>query len=168
MLLDVWGYLWRKHGRAPYDPCSTHAITLDVVKEVARAQGVRFRQGDILFLRCGFTQRYQNSTEEEREQWARGGSEKLAGLEQGEDMLQFLWDNHFAAVASDQPALERWPSPMGATLLHETLLTFFGMPIGELFDLEELCAHAQKARRWTFFLSSCASWRCHPCPAAFH
>lgn len=36
VLLDVWGYLWRKHGRAPYDPCTSYAITLDVVKEVAR------------------------------------------------------------------------------------------------------------------------------------
>lgn len=36
VLLDVWGYLWRKHGRQPYDPCTSHAITLDVLKEVAR------------------------------------------------------------------------------------------------------------------------------------
>jgi hypothetical protein len=70
-------------------------------------------------------------------------------------MLEFLWDNHFAAVASDQPALERWPAPKGYSMLHETLLAFFGMPIGELFDLEELCAHAQKTRRWTFFFNSC-------------
>jgi hypothetical protein len=70
-------------------------------------------------------------------------------------MLEFIWDNHFAAIASDAPALERWPAPKGMTLLHETLLGFFGMPIGELFDLEELCTHAQKTRRWTFLLSSC-------------
>jgi hypothetical protein len=36
VLLDVWGYLWRKHGRAPYDPCTSHPISLDVLKEVAR------------------------------------------------------------------------------------------------------------------------------------
>ena len=29
-----------------------------------------------------------------------------AGIEQTEDMKRFLWDNHFAAIASDQPALE--------------------------------------------------------------
>ena len=28
------------------------------------------------------------------------------GIEQCEDMKRFLWDNHFAAIASDQPALE--------------------------------------------------------------
>ena len=29
-----------------------------------------------------------------------------AGIEQTEDMKRFLWDNHFAAIASDMPALE--------------------------------------------------------------
>jgi kynurenine formamidase len=154
VLLDVWGYLWRKHGRQPYDPVSTHAITLDVLKEVARAQGVRFRQGDILLIRAGFVQRYQNSTVHEREQWAKQPSPTLAGLEQGEHMLEWIWDNHFAAIASDQPALERWPCPIGSTLLHETLLSFFGMPIGEMFDLESLTEHAQRTRRWTFYFSS--------------
>lgn len=176
VLLDVWGYLWRKHGRAPYDPCSTHAITLDIIKEVARAQGVRFRQGDILLLRLGFVQRYQNSTDEERKKWASSPVPQLAGIEQGEHVNAWLWDNQcvlkyrshryettltnsfpscsFAAVASDQPALERWPVPTDTSFLHETLLGFFGMPIGEMFDLEELCMHAQRARRWTFYFSS--------------
>jgi kynurenine formamidase len=154
VLLDVWGYLWRKHGRQPYDPCSSHAITLDVIKEVARAQGVRFRQGDILLLRLGFIQRYQNSTEHERQSWAKASPPALAGVEQGEHVLEWIWDNHFSAIASDQPALERWPCPVGLTHLHETLLAFYGMPIGEMFDLEELCMHAQKTRRWTFYFSS--------------
>lgn len=77
------------------------------------------------FLRCGFAQRYLNGTEEERQKWGQGGSEQLAGLEQGEDMLEFLWDNHFAAVASEQSALERWPVPRDVSYLYETLLVFF-------------------------------------------
>jgi hypothetical protein len=27
-------------------------------------------------------------------------------------------ENHFAAVASDQPVLERWPAPKGVELIH--------------------------------------------------
>lgn len=138
VLLDVWGYLWRKYGRAPYDPCSPHAISLETIKEVARAQGVRFRQGDILLLRLGFIQRYQNSTQEERNAWNSAPIPLLAGVEQGEDVAAWLWDNQyvqpmyrrslpdtvhsFAAVASDQPAFERWPCPMESPFLHETLL----------------------------------------------
>ena len=29
-----------------------------------------------------------------------------AGIEQSEEMKRFLWDNHFAAIASDMPSLE--------------------------------------------------------------
>lgn len=31
-----------------------------------------------------------------------------AGIAQGEDILEFLWDESFAAVAGDQPAFEAW------------------------------------------------------------
>lgn len=161
VLLDVWGYLQAKAAGGgdfmPYDPMTSHAISVDLLQEVARAQGVRFRQADILLVRLGFTQRYLRATPAEREQWearSAAGKEELAGLEQGQAMLEFLWDHHFAAVGSDMPALERWPAPRGATYLHETLLTFFGMPIGELFDLERLVEHCRATRRWSFFLSS--------------
>lgn len=46
VLLDVWGYLVRNNeGRPPYDPAGTHAITLEQLRDCARAQGVTFRQG---------------------------------------------------------------------------------------------------------------------------
>ena len=47
-----------------------------------------------------------------------------AGIEQSEEMKRFLWDTHFAAVASDQPSLERWPTPDGVPHLHQTLLGY--------------------------------------------
>lgn len=154
VLLDVWGYLIRNNeGHPPYDPAKTHALTLDDVRNCARAQGVRFRQGDVLLIRTGWTTRYYNSTDDERKVGATGQN-GYVGLEQGEHMLEWLWDNHFAAVASDAPALERWPCPLGQTHLHETLLGLWGMPIGEMFDLEALTEHCQRNRRWTFYFSS--------------
>jgi hypothetical protein len=39
-------------------------------------------------------------------------------------------------------------------MLHQWLLGGWGMPIGELFDLEGLAAHCKETRRKTFFLSS--------------
>ncbi|CAO1632741.1 unnamed protein product [Parajaminaea phylloscopi] len=154
VLLDVWGFLTRNNdGHAPYDPATSHAIQLEDVKRCARAQGVRFRQGDVLLIRTGWTTRYYHSTPEERKIGA-SGERGYVGLEQGDAMLEWLWDNHFAAVASDTPALERWPCPEGATHLHETLLGMWGMPIGEMFDLESLTEHCQRTRRWTFYFSS--------------
>ncbi|KAL8694634.1 MAG: hypothetical protein Q9218_000729 [Villophora microphyllina] len=38
--------------------------------------------------------------------------------------------------------------------LHEILLSGWGMPIGELFDLEELAAQCRRLDRWSFFLTS--------------
>ena len=39
-------------------------------------------------------------------------------------------------------------------MLHEILLSGWGCPIGELFDLEKLAEHCKKINRWSFFVSS--------------
>lgn len=122
VLLDVWGYLQRNNdGQAPYDPAKSHAITLATLRDCAEAQGVRFRQGDILLIRTGWILRYYQSSPEERQVGATGKN-GYVGVEQGEHVAEWLWDNHFAAVGCDAPAFERWPCPLGATHLHETLL----------------------------------------------
>lgn len=94
-----------------------------------------------------------------------------AGIEQTEDMKRFLWDNHFAAIASDQPALEvrpilflalslspyresvlillsltqRWPPPEGVTHLHSTLLGY----VTPTLSLPQLCSPRQSVRRYS-------------------
>ncbi|KAN0061131.1 hypothetical protein ACQY0O_006866 [Thecaphora frezii] len=157
VLLDVFGYLSSKPGgprwkEYAYDPSTTYVITVADLKATAKAQGVTFRQGDILLVRSGFTFRYYNSTAEERQAWTQRLT--FTGVDQSEEMKAFLWDNHFAAVAGDAPAFECRPGLPNHPLLHETLLAMWGMPIGELFDLEPLVNHAAKTNRWTFFFSS--------------
>jgi hypothetical protein len=39
-------------------------------------------------------------------------------------------------------------------LMHEVFLAGWGMPIGEMFDLEALAVECRKRDRWTFFLCS--------------
>jgi kynurenine formamidase len=56
-------------------------------------------------------------------------------------MAAWLWDHHFAAVASDLPALESWPPPSFTQpegFLHQWILGRFGMAIGEMFVLSPL------------------------------
>ncbi|KAH9939441.1 hypothetical protein B0H21DRAFT_756933 [Amylocystis lapponica] len=137
----------------PYDPFTTHAITLADLRACAAAQGVSFRRGDILILRVGFIQKWYAVPQAERD-GLQGKPETFAGIEQSEEMKAFLWDTHFAAVASDQPALERWPDPDGMPRMHQTLLGLWGMPIGEMFDLEKLAEVAAQTNRYTFFFSS--------------
>lgn len=38
--------------------------------------------------------------------------------------------------------------------MHETILSGFGLPIGELFDLEDLAEQCQKSQRWSFMFVS--------------
>ncbi|CDO71941.1 hypothetical protein BN946_scf184940.g88 [Trametes cinnabarina] len=153
VLIDLVKYYEETLGKLPYDPVTAHGIPLADILACAKKQGVTFRKADILILRAGFMKRYNSATEEERN--AIGEREDaFAGIEQTEDVKRFLWDNHFAAVASDQPALERWPPPEGVTHLHSTLLGMWGMPIGEFFDLEALSKHCAETGRYTFFFSS--------------
>ncbi|KAI0738090.1 hypothetical protein C8Q80DRAFT_1222716 [Daedaleopsis nitida] len=153
VFLDMVKYYTDKHGKLTYDPITTHAIPLEDMLACAKAQGVTFRPADILILRVGFMQRFYGATQEERDGLS-GKPETFAGIEQSEEMKRFLWDNHFAAIASDQPALERWPPPEGVVHLHSTLLGMWGMPIGEFFDLEALSKQCAETGRYTFFFSS--------------
>lgn len=85
---------------------------------------------------------------------------RFGGLQQSAAMARWLWD-HVAAVAADVPGLECWPSTAaddgdddGPWMLHEVLLSGWGCPIGELFDLERLADACRAARRWSFFVAS--------------
>ncbi len=40
------------------------------------------------------------------------------------------------------------------TGLHDNLIALFGMPVGEMFDLDELADICQKLRKWSFFFTS--------------
>jgi len=152
VLLDLVDYYTKDGGKLPYDPWTTHSIPVSDLEACARFQGVEFRTGDILLLRVGFMQRFSQASPEARD--ALGGKkETFAGIEKSENMKRFLWNNHFAAVASDQPTFESWP-PAGDEFMHETILGLWGMPLGEFFDLEKLSLLCKQNNRYTFFFTS--------------
>ena len=66
--------------------------------------------------------------------------------------VEFLWSN-FAAAGADHPSFEAWPTQKDWSL-HEVMLGGWGMPIGELFDLERVAKHCKEIGRWSFFLVS--------------
>lgn len=76
----------------------------------------------------------------------------FAGVQQSPQMLEWLWEN-FSAVAGDQPSFECWPS-RESYMIHEVLLSGWGCPIGELFDLEKLGEQCKRFGRWSFFVTS--------------
>lgn len=91
------------------------------------------------------------------------------GVENSLEMLEWIWDSQLAAVCGDCPSFEAWrrfpqiliigvdidvEAAANGTKLHPILLAGFGMPIGELFDLEALAKHCAQENRWTFFFTS--------------
>ncbi|KAH8797334.1 hypothetical protein F5884DRAFT_825566 [Xylogone sp. PMI_703] len=144
-------------------------ITYKDLVDVAKSQGIDLRPerdggdikpADILLIRSGFL-KYDRSVSEEVRVKIHGrptvfGSsegQRYIGVEQSEEVLDLLHDCYFSAVAGDQPAFEAWPSDKDY-YLHEYLLSLWGCPIGEFWDLERLGAACADNNRWIFLLSS--------------
>lgn len=147
VLLDV--YKWAKES---YDPFTPHGLTVADLKRCAREQGVEFRRGDILIIRSGWIKRHDSASDEDLASLRTNGITISAGVEQSEEMKEFLHDNYFAAVAGDAPAFERvFPEDRW---LHEFLLSNWGVPIGEFWDLERLAQRCAELGRYDFCLVS--------------
>ncbi|KAL3473412.1 hypothetical protein BJX99DRAFT_248958 [Aspergillus californicus] len=133
---------------------SPHTITVATLDQIAIYQGVELRQGDILFIRSGWLRAFSQLSQEEAVALADIPSPPAVGLQSSETTLRWIWETGFAAVAGDMPSMEAWPCQDTRFWLHEWLLAGWGMPIGELFDLERLSEECRKRRRWSFFFSS--------------
>jgi kynurenine formamidase len=153
VLIDFYEF-----SKKSYDPSSHRKITADEVKACAKAQNVTFEYGDILIIRTGWSEQYSSFDAAGRK--VAGEKEYLeyqfAGLDRGFDMVEFLHDNYFAAVGSDAPAFESWPMDE-PDHLHHYLLPLWGVPIGELWDVDGLSALCKKHNRYTFFFASTPS-----------
>ncbi|KAJ9139465.1 Major facilitator superfamily transporter [Pleurostoma richardsiae] len=171
VLLDYPAFCERKE--IAFDALSSSAISLDHIKQMAEETGVTFRSGDILLVRAGFTAAYEALGSEARHELALRPSPDFLGVESTAATLQWLWESGFAAVASDAPSFEQAPitgphTAIGGAwagepweeemqtggLLHQWLLAGWGVPIGEMFDLEALAAKCKELGRSTFFVSS--------------
>lgn len=164
VLLDVPRY-FAEHG-LPYDPARTLAIGPDLLDDVAAAQGVSWRGGDLLLLRTGWAEHWLALTPEARRvaPWR-----SSPGLAQREAILRWLWDREIALVAADNLAVEADPvvdsdfrMPGDAApekgvdhsgMLHRPLIALLGMAVGELWKLDELAADCAADGVSEFFLS---------------
>lgn len=142
------------------------SIPLEHIKQMIMEQNVSFKPGDILALRVGFTRSYNALDPAGQDAVARRPTPDFLGVESSTGMLQWLWNSGFAAVLSDSPSFEQAPveglwsgkqledGVKDGGLIHQVLIGGWGMPIGELFDLERLAETCQRLDRYTFFLTS--------------
>jgi hypothetical protein len=144
---------WAQGAGIAYSPGERHEITVAALQAAAAAQGVRIEPGDILVVRSGWIAWYLGLDQEARTALA-AGAVTAVGLAPGDETLRFLWDSHVAAVAGDTLAFEALPFEPECGILHETLLPLWGLPIGELFDLEALAADCAQDGIYEFFFTS--------------
>ncbi|KAI3399306.1 hypothetical protein diail_7261 [Diaporthe ilicicola] len=157
VLIDFKAYM--ESQSKPYHCLDGYRITVEDVEEVARHQGVAFRHGDVLIIRTGLTEIYENPTPED---FSKMQNATFSGLHGTLETAKWVWNKHFSAVAGDSAAFEAYPPVKsdgtkggpGDLFLHPYFLSLFGMPIGELWDLKELSRLCKKTGRYSFMLTS--------------
>ena len=105
ILIDYFGW---SETRVPYDPFTTHAISLTDITACLKSQNTELQKGDILLIRSGFISAYSKLEPIARERIATTTSHTFAGLETSEEMLEWIWDKQFSAVGGDSPSFEAW------------------------------------------------------------
>lgn len=156
VLLD-WA-TWAKENGIPVLPFQTGVVEVSHLKAIISEQKITTQPGDILFIRSGFAEAYNKLDIAEQEAFPDRQPSGLLGLEASRESLRWLWENRFAAAAGDSPSFERGPAngPYNDpdVTMHQWMLGGWGMPIGEMFDLEVLAQECKRLERHTFFLSS--------------
>ena len=105
VLLDYRAYALAKG--IQYSCFDDHAISVKTLEDVAKYQGTEFKFGDILIVRTGFTEDLQPVTADEQERML--GTNKACGVKGCRETAKWVWNHHFAAVASDALGFEVLP-----------------------------------------------------------
>ena len=108
VLLD-W-YSWSRRNNIHLSPFETGAVELSHLKAIIVEQKITLRPADILFIRVGFTAEYRALSPEARTAFPNRKPGGLLGLEANPESLRWLWENQFAAIASDAAGFERGPA----------------------------------------------------------
>lgn len=153
VLLDY--ALWAdQQGLSPQAFAQT-TISVEDLENIAAAQNNTVIQpGDIIFFRSGYGRAYDKLTDAERQALADNPRPPAIGLESSESILRWLWDKSPSAVAGDTTSIEAWPPVDSEFCLHEWVLAGWGIPLGELLDLEKLSETCREKNRWSFLFTS--------------
>lgn len=156
VLIDVAAHM-QTSGQA-LDFMRAEFITRETLDAALGEQNTEIETGDILLVRTGWMQWYLESvTPEQKRHLAEASARRemeAPGIGPAAEMAEWLWDHHVAAVAADNPALEAYPPASDDEFLHRTLIPLMGIPIGELWYLEELAADCAEDGVYEFLLTS--------------
>ncbi|KAJ4138552.1 hypothetical protein NW768_002395 [Fusarium equiseti] len=153
-------YSWALNESIQIDGMTSHEIPFDQIIKTLEYQKMSLeslRAGDIIVIRFGYLAQYETMDTTKREhlnELYKTQKPDNIGLKPSKQLLKFLWNTKIAAICGDARSLEVWPCKDLEWHLHEWLLAGWGMPIGELFYLEELSKKCKELGRYTFFMSS--------------
>jgi kynurenine formamidase len=146
----------REAGRA-YDPGGPSPIGVADLELARRQAGVEFAAGDVILLHTGFAAWYLRQPAEVKNRLH--GNVTAPGLEHSEEVCEYLWNSHAAAIACDTYGVEVFPAdaspqahPFG--FLHAMLIGQFGMALGELWWLADLAGDCAADGIYEMFLVS--------------
>jgi kynurenine formamidase len=153
VLLDVARYL-ESQGKAP-DQSEPWTIDVETLEACRKAQGVEIEPGDMLLFRTGWLGWVRSQPVNVHVEMAE--NLKAPGLLAGREMAAYIWDRHIAAVGTDTIAVEAWPPEFANPdkgFFHIQLITYFGMNLGELWDLDALAADCAADKVYEFMFTS--------------
>lgn len=106
VLLDYCS--WAERNNIDFSPMSGHRIKFSDLQAIAKEANVTFQPGDILIVRMGWIKWFEEHGDEDRVKYVTNGRAWI-GVEGSDELLEWLWDNHFAAIAGDSIGWEAWP-----------------------------------------------------------
>lgn len=93
---------WAEEKGIRYSTFSTHQVRLSDILQIAQEKNITFQKGDILFVRIGVTKEWDTTmTDDQKRAYSNNSKPEHAGVEATTDVLRWLWDSGFAAIASD-------------------------------------------------------------------
>lgn len=93
---------WAENKGIKYTTFSQHQIKLSDIHEIAQECNITFKKGDILLVRIGVIKEWEKEMDvEAKKAYACSKSPKHAGVEGSLDVLKWVWNTGFAAVAGD-------------------------------------------------------------------
>ncbi|SMR58430.1 unnamed protein product [Zymoseptoria tritici ST99CH_1E4] len=139
----AWDDIWRFNPQASsqWDGCRHYSTDM----------------GDGTRAWYGGTKTWESLTLDQKEEYrtqTQTQKHRHSGLIQSEAVARFMWDYHIVAVAGDGVSFEVRPNRDDDWSMHHYCLAGWGVPIGEMFDLERLADLCKKLNRWTFFVTS--------------
>jgi hypothetical protein len=162
---------WRVAQGRPIRFDEPDPVMPDELLACLRDQGTEVEEGDVLLVRFGWITWYLEQGADRRAWLADRAAFRSAGFHPGEDLPRTLWNLHIAALACDNPGVEIWPrgSHLPADVAdaaladprrihevfaHTVLLPMLGLPLGEMFFLDELAADCAADGRYEFLFTS--------------